>query len=199
MADDYDFLVALHHYGGLPENDVVNTLHFTIDSPDSPVGVADEVAAGYVAFAGNLSGAVSGMTIKGYKAGPNPAGPDFSKNYAITGGGQASVAEVCCCLSYATVDDPERSVPRGRGRLYIGPLGGSKLMEERPHTTLREAIIALGQAFASAGFAGNTTWKMKSVRDNAYRKIESIWVDDAWDIQRRRGLAPSARTVADVQ
>jgi hypothetical protein len=40
---------------------------------------------------------------------------------------------------------------------------------------------------------------MHSKTEGVFRKIESISVDDAWDIQRRRGLKPLARTRQDVQ
>jgi len=195
----HDLLVALHHFQGLPENDCVNTLHFEINGPDTVEGVCDEVAGAYVAQAGIFSGAISSMTIKAYEEGLNPAGPGFSKDYPFVGAGSASVAEVALCLSYAAVDDPEGSSPRRRGRIFLGPLSGAQLSNERPPAAFQDSALAFGQALASAGTAGNTTWLMYSQRDLTYAKIESIWVDDAWDIQRRRGLAPTARRVADVQ
>jgi hypothetical protein len=73
------------------------------------------------------------------------------------------------------------------------------MQEDRPGSSLREAIRNLGIAFSQIGFAQNTTWLMYSKADNAYAKIESIWVDNAWDTQRRRGLKPTQRNVFDVQ
>ena len=60
-------------------------------------------------------------------------------------------------------------------------------------------MLALGQAIAAVGTASNTTWKMHSKTEGTFKKIESISVDDAWDVQRRRGLKPLARTRQDVQ
>ena len=101
--------------------------------------------------------------------------------------------------TYATVDDPEQSVPRRRGRIYLGPIAGTLAGTDRPGATIIDAVLDLGEGIAQVGMANNTTWVMRSQLDNSYHKIESIWCDDAWDTQRRRGLKPLQRTVRDVQ
>lgn len=197
---NHDIQVILRHESLLPEDVYVNTLHFDVNAPDTLGGTCDDIAAAYTAQLSLFAGQINGMTIKAYPPGPNPSGPEFQKDYPFDASGNNSPAEVCCCLSYATVDDPEQSVPRRRGRIYVGPVAGSQLSgNERPTQFMRDSLLSLGQGIASAGNASNSTWLHYSKRDNAYTKIESIWVDDAWDTQRRRGLAPTLRQVADVQ
>lgn len=195
---DHDFQVILKHENKLPQDVFINTLHFDVVNLDSIEGTCDGIADAYTTkLMPRMSSAIDGMTIRVYDPGANPGGPSFSKDYAFPGGATKGPGELACCLSYASVDDPEASLPRRRGRIYCGPLYAS--VSERPDVNLRTAVLDFGTALAAVGFASNTTWKLYSKTDKAYAKIESIWVDDAWDIQRRRGLAPSLRDVRDVQ
>lgn len=196
---NHDIQVVLHNANGLPQDDYVNTLHYEINAPDTVEGTCDDIKAAYQGFIGFMSDDINGMTIRVYDPGLNPGGPSFTKNYAFAPAIAGGASELACCLSYATVDNPDASTPRRRGRIYLGPLSGSATGQKRPITTLRTGVLALGQALAAAGNAGNSTWLMYSQTDGTYSKIESIWVDDAWDVQRRRGLAPTLRTAQDVQ
>jgi len=187
------FDVIIHSTSGLPRDDSVNSLYFDVNAPDTIGGDADELAAAYAARVGLYTTACNGMHIKVY--GVDGGTPEFVKSYAFVGNGAAAPSEVALCLSYSSVD-AAAGPPRGRGRIYIGPFSAGG---ERPSAFQVTSVLALGQAIASVGSAGNTTWKMFSKTENAFRKIESISVDDAWDIQRRRGLKPLARTRQDVQ
>jgi hypothetical protein len=194
-----DVQVCMRNVSGLPEDVCINTLHFENGFPSSSSGLADGIFATYQLLKPVLSSDYPNMTIKVYDPGVNPTGPSFQKDYAFPGGGAPGPSEVACCLSYAAVDNPDASLPRRRGRIYIGPLAASAMNAKRPDPTLRDYILDFGQNIASIGFASNTTWFMYSKIDNVYSKVESIWVDDAWDTQRRRGLAPTLREVRDVQ
>jgi len=196
---DFDFQVVLKHVSGLPEDVAINTLHFEVTGPDTLEGTCDGIHAAYQALKPVLSNSYPNMTIKVYPPGPNLSGPSFQKDYAFAGGGAPCPSEVALCLSYATVDNPDASLPRRRGRIYLGPLAANAIGEPRPGTTMRDYALDLGVALSQIGFGANTTWTMFSKIDNAYAKIESIWCDDAWDTQRRRGLRPTMREVRDVQ
>jgi hypothetical protein len=196
-----DVQVVIHHESALPADDVVNTLHFDVNAPDTVGGLLQGIADAYQAnLVGLLSGAVHGMTLKAYDSGPNPAGPTATLEVPTFDppGGRAP-SELALCLSYATVDDPEASLPRRRGRVFIGPLTASAVSAERPADTVRDALLDWAAAIAAVGTTLNTTWVMYSQRDATYAKIESTWVDNAWDVQRRRGLKPSNRRLRDVQ
>lgn len=197
---DHDLQVIFGHESGLPEDVFINTLHYNVNIPDTLGGTMDDIAAAYTSILLPIMPTyVSGLTIKSYPPGPNPGGPEEVREYAFEPTGAGSPAEVALCLSYATVDDPESSTPRRRGRIYLGPIAGGSIGQERPSSALRAIALNLGEGLASAGNAGNTTWLHYSRRDNVYTKIESIWCDDTWDTQRRRGKAPTLRDVRDVQ
>jgi hypothetical protein len=194
-------MVIYQGASGLSKDRFVNTLHFDGDQWDG--GLCDELwgkinTFGTAHFAGMAAGTVH--EIRCYNPGLNPEGPYFSKKHAFTiTPGLAGPTEVALCLSYATVDNPEQSTKRRRGRIYLGPLKATDTNAERPLQALMNDVLTLGEGIAQVGTAANVTWVMKSVTDNSYHKIESIWCDNAWDTQRRRGLAPLARTVRDVQ
>lgn len=198
--DNYDVQVILHNANGLPEDSYVNTLHFEVNAPDTLEELADGLNAAYEMIDVRLAQAIHGMTVKIYTPGPNLAGPVFQKAYTTPVGGSGNGPfEVAICLSYATVDNPLASTKRRRGRIFVGPLASGVVGTERPGSTIQNPILDFGEALASIGTAGNTTWLMYSPSDDVYVKIESIWVDDAWDTQRRRGLKPTSRLSRDVQ
>src|SRR3954470_4469220 len=196
-----DVTVALQSLNALPHDRFINTLHF--DGDDWGSGLVDELWGHYKTFfdlyGGNLAG--TGHEVKCYHPGPNPGGPYFSKKVTFPGGAKSSggPTEVAICLSYPTVDDFAASTPRRRGRIYLGPLTDTATQGNRPNGTLRSKVLDLGAGIAQVGLASNVTWMMKSQTDNSYHKIEVVSVDDAWDIQRRRGLAPTTRESRDVQ
>lgn len=200
---DFDVQVAMQGISELPEDRYVNTLHFSGEFGGSE---ADELFTKYDEFFTTVGGGIAadGHTISVYAPGPNPGGPLLHREYARAGGGGGPLssqgpAEVALCLSYAAVDDPEASLPRRRGRIYLGPIKGPNVGEARPGATVRGAALTLGQGIAQVGTALTTTWVMLSRTDGSYHKIEVCWVDDSWDTVRRRGLAPTQRFKQDVQ
>lgn len=191
---EYTFQVALQHSSGLPEDQFVNVLYFEVNAPDSIESNADDIAALYQGIQNFYAGDITSLVIKVY---PLAGGsPELVKTYAFSGGSGNAPYEVAVCLSYYA-DDEANSNARRRGRIYIGPfnaVGGA-----RPDSTLRAMVLTHGEGLAQIGTASNTTWKMRSQTNNATYKIERVACDDAWDTQRRRGLAPSLREFRDVQ
>lgn len=99
------------------------------------------------------------------------------------------VREVALCLSFYS----EQNRPRKRGRLYVpAAIGGIGTGTARPTSAQRQKVADLVPIFASLGGA-DVDWVVFSRLDNAARKVSHWWVDDAWDIQRSRGLDPSTR------
>jgi hypothetical protein len=199
------FHAILHSSTNLPEDDAVNVLYFDVQDSNFSVGftssnqqVCDGIQAAYAWIGGQLGTSLNGkMTVKVYELlGGQPV---FEKKYdtPFARGTGACPREVAICLSYATVDNPDASTPRRRGRIYVGPLAGATT--ETVESGKRQAILDLGTKLSQIGTANGVTWKMFSKMDNAAFKIESMWVDDAYDTQRRRGRKPTTRTTADVQ
>ena len=200
---NYDFMVILQGESNLSEDVFVNVLHYDVNFPDTVEGTADELWTKYDTILKPMLASVTqaGHRIKVYEAGPPPRQPVLDKTYAFATGpaGNKAPTEVALCLSYATADNPDQVGARHRGRIYLGPILGDLVTANRPNELTQDIALDFGEGLAQVGDASNTTWVMYSQRDNEYRKIESIWCDNAWDTQRRRGLAPTVRTVRDVQ
>lgn len=186
------FAVALHNLSALPRDDSINVLYYDINGPDTHGGDMDEIAAAYVSIRTLLNSSYSGLTIKAYDDGPGF--PKEIRNYACVCTGGLCPTEVALCLSYSA-DDAAAGTPRRRGRIYLPWFAGSN----RPPVGHQTALLNFGELLAQVGLAGNTTWKLYSRADAAYKKIESISVDDEWDTQRRRGMRSTLRTRRDVQ
>lgn len=99
---------------------------------------------------------------------------------------------------------PDRPRQRHTGRLFLGPLSAGNAVaaadavtgDVRPGATFRadvlEAFEAFGEAIA-ATWAG-ARWGVWSRAMTFIHTIERVEVDDAFDIQRRRGSSPTTRT-----
>jgi len=106
-------------------------------------------------------------------------------------------AEVALCTSFnASGSGPAR---RRRGRMFIGPFNtgalGTATSSETPPAgelmgVLRDATERLNSAMVVWG-GQLCVW---SRADAELKPVTDGWVDNAWDIQRRRGVDPSART-----
>ncbi len=104
-------------------------------------------------------------------------------------------AEVALCLSFKAA--PQVGVPaaRLRGRVYIGPLstaalGVSSNSDIRPATVLQNILADAGLRLAGA--AGHDLSVFSRVRGQLAPVVE-LWVDNAFDTQRRRGAKPTSR------
>lgn len=121
-----------------------------------------------------------------------------------TGTGTPGPNEVCMCLTaqadYGT--DVEfgpgtRPRARDRSRVYIGPLEITLVTAEDTTTHAITVGTSPQQSLAASGaalLAANVGWSVWSRRDAALKPVVSGWVDNAFDIQRRRGIKASART-----
>lgn len=96
-----------------------------------------------------------------------------------------------------------RPAQRRRGRMYVGPLSSFTVVESsqipRPTSLFR---TDLGLAFKTMcnGITSGTTGDVAvwSKADAALYPVVAGYVDDAWDIQRRRGPRPTTRTTFTV-
>lgn len=150
--------------------------------------------------------------------------PVHTSEVAVYGGARMSQsnlpAEVAVCLSMR--DTTNVTVPKARrtGRIYFGPLNQGVMGEggglvQRPaanlNADLRAAAQGLSTAIAAAGgalviysrpFGGRplterpnrTPLAALPARAAAYYSVDQVWVDDAFDTQRRRGERATAKT-----
>ncbi len=192
---DYDFQVCLQDVSGLPEDIYINVLHFSVNAEGGPAAVADSIRDLYVEFNANFASYIESVQVKAYAAGAGS--PVYVTPKANFPGGGESVGEVAICLSYYA-DDTANNNKRRRGRIYLGPLAASNSRRPTDPGAI-DFALDFGERLAQIGTALTVTWMMYSKVNNAYYKIERIACDNAWDTQRRRGLAPTFRTFRDVQ
>jgi hypothetical protein len=104
--------------------------------------------------------------------------------------------ELAVCLSFYN----ERNLPRRRGRLYI-PLAlliGTSVSGSRPSAGTRDAVGLFVPVFTGLGGA-NVDWGIWSRADRVFRPATHWYVDDEYDVQRRRGLRATTRTVGTTE
>jgi hypothetical protein len=130
------------------------------------------------------------ITVKAYDAKGTP--PVFPAGEHVVNLGNTPVTsvprEICLCLSFYA----ERNRPRYRGRLYIPCAAFGAAMALRPSAPNRTKVGDLVPIFAGLGGV-DVDWVVFSRTDNTARKVTNWWVDDEWDIQRRRGMRPTTR------
>lgn len=116
-------------------------------------------------------------------------------------------AEIAVCLTieaYATgvlAGTGAGSKARRRNRMYIGPLShaaessSTSTGSSRPNATLREALCREYIALVDAAGLIGIDLGVYSKADDTFAAPTRVWVDDAWDTQRRRGQNASGKTV----
>lgn len=128
-------------------------------------------------------------------------------------GGTPLPEEVAVCLSMTTVGYltfPEHQsagapgpvgdvLPRARrrGRVFLGPLNSLAIdaSSGRPlvSTTFRTNIADAFSTLHAAMGANVTPLQVFSRTDHAMRRVNGIWIDDAFDTIRRRGIQATSR------
>lgn len=204
---------------GTPEDQFVNTFHFlgTYTDDTNLSALSSAVEAFYSAIPTGKSASIRsymsgvadapGARVKMYDlADSQPRPAKFDRTYSPSSmGGAASVnlpGELACCLSYAAVPAAGIKPHSRRGRIYLGPFnanalaGGGLNVEAEVDQGLREIIIgAATQLATTAGVAG-WDWSVYSPTLEGASEIVRFWCDNAWDVQRRRGVKPSSRITA---
>lgn len=154
-----------------------------------------------------------------FDPGPTPpalwGSPDEIRSWTIgaNAGGSMLPAEVAFALSFHgdLTDIPEtapnptpppatiRPAARRKGRVFLGPFNSNALFnvvaqgDSVPAVELRDAArLSAIDLMADAATIG--AWVVNSGADDTFYPVAGGWVDTAWDTQRRRGTAPSART-----
>jgi hypothetical protein len=200
---------------GLSEDRYVNTFHFNVpavnlaEAPTVSAAikgfwtiVPSTAAVALKTFMGDQTDG-PGATIKMYNLEESPPRTvifEETYNPAAMGGGGNLPAELAVCLSYTAPSFSGIPAASRRGRIYIGPLsvaamgvavaGKDRMVDSGMMSCLKGAAAQMASVCATAGWS----WGVYSPTTLALYEIDNVYVDDAFDIQRRRGSRPTMRS-----
>lgn len=196
--------VILHTADAVPENYVSNSWCFTDMTPGTDDAAITTMLKD---FYDDLTASVmsSAITQNGHEVklsllpGTPPNYPYFEGtfNLASPWSGSGLPAELAVCLSFQGARSAGLPQARRRGRVYIGPFGNNANTSGRPTaavmTFIANAATTLKATAASISAGGG--WAVWSPTDGAPVEVDDGWVDNSWDVQRRRGLVYTSRTL----
>jgi hypothetical protein len=185
--------VSLRSTTGLPQDDVVNVLHYTTTVLTNFGTITSRVADAY-ANAEVARGGINQVKVCAYNQDDaKPRAPQNCETRTLSGsGGTPGPREVSLCLSMYG----DRNLPRKRGRIYIGPFASAQ-MGERPSATLMAGVLNLGYALRDPS-GSDFEWVIYSPTSQSTTPVQNLWVDNEWDTQRRRGLKGTTRQTLAV-
>lgn len=123
--------------------------------------------------------------------------PVYESDFAFSPTGSAPLpAEVALVMSFQAARASGQNQARRRNRVYLGPLGGSAPSSDgRPAPGFVTQVARAGSDLAAAASSSvNWNWVVWSPTEQQDYQVDNGWVDNSWDTQRRRGLAPTSRT-----
>lgn len=196
---------------GVAEDAVTNTFHFNVT--DAVAGSADieakleefygvNTTTGDSIFGSIMSGNVDNLNVvlRTYNlSDPEPRVPVLTSTLSGLPGPPASALppELAICLSYRAAYTSGTPNARRRGRIFIGPLNdsvnGAGIAGDVVVFSARDTIAAAADRLATASDAVSD-WVVRSDVGNTTATVIAGWVDDAFDVQRRRGIRATARS-----
>lgn len=192
--------VEIKATSGIAEDSAQNVWHFLCANLTTPFAA---IETALINFYRTIEGiypatiAQNGHRIRQYRLDePEPRAPVRDSNFNLTNptSGTAMPPELAVCLSFQGARVSGTSQARRRGRVYLGPLdtamftGG--LLTAAVQTSVAGAATNL--LTASVG-SGDWEWSVYSRMDSVTVPVTNGWVDNAPDVQRRRGLAATNR------
>lgn len=214
----YAMQVSVPYFTNVPEDVVTNTWHFDWLGGGAPNAASfdlcmENVRSFYgtaysgIASVGNWANYMSltGAVIKMYNlADPKPRVPVRTWTGTMPGAKDNVVylpTEVACVLSYHTEYVSGVSKASQRGRLYMGGLGAGWLAAGGASAfpsllpTARTALGNSASTLCAASLTDDWGWVVYSPKLGDSFAVAGGWVDNAFDTQRRRGQAATARTL----
>lgn len=210
--------VRIPHRNLIPADSVINTFHFTgvDDIGDMVSAVLPRLRDFWNANAPSTplkNFYSSELNMPGARAkfynwdDPEPRAPIADESLGITAPAFESTTnlpgEVALCTSYRGPLESGEIPARRRGRIYIGPLNAATIQSSstnpaRPASAFRTCVAEATERLATESTLG-AGWVVWSRVNGSATPIEFGWVDDAFDTQRRRGVAATTRTNWQVE
>ena len=195
-------MAIIPHTLGNPADAVTNTFHF--DVSDAGGTSTGDIAAGLdtlYATARDAFGSSADLLEARYKmydlTDSEPRAPIYDEAAGIglaAGGGESLPPELSICLSFQGARISGLAQSRRRGRVYLGPIGIGSSVDGVPSPSTCGLLMDAGIALLAASTATATyTWVVWSPTTQTAIAVTDGWVDNAYDVQRRRGFVPTLR------
>lgn len=198
----YRTQVELAMTSGNPDDKATNVWHFIADDLTALDLALTQVTTFYAAIDGNLSAliAATGHRIRCYDlADTKPRAPVRDQGAGTLSLGTGALPpELALCMSFQAPRQSGVSQARRRGRLYLGPLSSTAYTTSTgfPTSTILTNIGNAVQNLLDASQAATTwAWAVYSPTTETAIEVNDAWVDNAFDIQRRRGVAATSRAL----
>ena len=205
-SSEYRALFIRSGRSGLPRDVFVNTLYFLADA-DKDVGPSDindalqDFWEGTSGQTHNISYYISQFCLpnvmtKVYKmSDAKPREPIIFEHEDTTSHATGALPEeVAVCLSFSGASP---LTARRRGRIFIGPLNPTAMDTEGGTVkSIVKGTLQVDLSVAAKRLANQTAagWLVhSSMSGGSYAAVETGWIDDALDIQRRRGPEATSR------
>lgn len=185
------------------EDTVTNTWHFSTTGWTETIrgAIAGALQAVYESIDAYKSNAVawSSSRVKFFDLSePEPRVPlaDISLGLSSAPAGNPLPPEVAVCLSYRSDYASGASQQRRRGRIYMPPLNTAAITTDGRLGGVNTALATgAGTFLAASAAAADWTWVVWSPTAGQAYNVVAGWVDNAPDIQRRRGVRATVRTL----
>lgn len=200
----YRTQVSLANVTSIPEDRVTNTWWTIADNVAALQNFVTALVTFYQSVDAEFSSVVAttGHDIKSYDmADPEPRRPvNWDTSMTLAPGTTRLPPELAICLSFQAPPQSGVEQARRRGRVYLGPLRVAAIdsagnIATAAATTVRNAAQTL---LDSSDAIGTWSWAVYSTVDQTAITVTSGWVDQAVDIQRRRGLASPSRLTFEL-
>jgi hypothetical protein len=188
----------------VPKDAVMNTWHVDCSGADIPAAITAWNGA-LLNFYNNVSDVYSvivaqnGWVHKVYDLGqPKPRAPvaTFNWNIAVNPTGSELPHELAICMSYQGARVSGVPQARRRGRVFLGPIDTGGVTAALVATTMQATIKSAGAALLAASQSSSIfDWMVWSPTAGIGAVVTDGWIDNAVDVQRRRGIAATQRTV----
>ena len=181
---------------------VVNTMHF---SGANPVVDLPDIQTAMFAFYNDIRPMYSTSVrqndhvLKVYDLDDvKPRVPALEVDFDFTSAPSGNILphQVALCLSFQAVKISGIAQARRRGRIYIGPLSAAQVTGGgRPNAAAIASARDAGDNLLTTTTPMGIVWGVFSPTDANLYAIANGWVDDRYDIQRRRARDAVARSV----
>ena len=210
--------VTLERDSALPADVITNTWHWysgtsTTATSTEAVALGSALSTFYNAISTRLSQVFTGVGVVDFfdLDDPEPRVPFATYNMTtFTPNTTGLPSEVALCLSMEAVPVSGVNQARRRGRVFIGPLAVATSASSGPGGDIRPTGACITNLLSAAAAmtpitVGADTWHLAVFSPQTFQEIGGdagdstnpvyrVWVDDAFDTQRRRGAPVTART-----